>query len=88
MWVSPQFEIVSSDIVRKLKNEKKVNFCWDLEGKGGRRERDALWCTFCVCKLNLFSTPHFFHFGINIGFIIPKEEFGKDKLHVGIKFIF
>ncbi len=49
---------------------------------------DASQYTFCVCKANLFLSPQFFHFGINIGFVIPKEECRKDELHRGIKFIF
>ncbi len=67
---------------------KKVFFCWDQRGTRGRREKDALQCVFCVCEANLFFTLLLFHFGINIGFVIPKEEFGEDNLHRGIKYIF
>ncbi len=70
---------MSSDSVEKGKI-KKGNFCWIRGAQGGREMRDALWYIFCVCKTNLFLIPLFFHFGINIGFEIPKEEFGKDKI--------
>ncbi len=49
----------------------------------GREMRDALQCIFCGCNANL--TPHLFDFGINIGFVIPKEQFEKDPLDRGIK---
>ncbi len=42
----------------------------------------------CVLGANLFLTVVFFQFGINIGVVIPKKEFGKDKLDRGIEFIF
>ncbi len=73
---------------QKWKKEKK----WILSGNKrvtrGREMWFALQCTFCVCEINLFLTNQFFHFGINNGFVIPKEEFWKNNLCRGIKYIF
>ncbi len=40
---------------------------------------------FCVCNGNILWIPHFFNFGIDIGFAIPKIEFEKDIFDRGIK---
>ncbi len=72
------------------KNEKmKINkFYPGSRGEqGGRKKRFALQCNFCVCKANLLLTPPFFHFGINISFVIAKEEFQKNFYYSGIKLI-
>ncbi len=53
---------------------KKSEFFPGPEGnKGGGKVRDALQCSFCVLKENLFWTSLFFNFWINIGFVIPKK---------------
>jgi hypothetical protein len=44
-------------------------------GTKGETEEICFMMHFCVHEANLF-----FHFGINIGFVIAKEEFEKDFL--------
>ncbi len=70
---------------QKVIKWKKGIFAGIRGEQGGKGER---WIVmhFGVCKAYLFLKPHFY-FGINIGFVIAEEEFGKNFLYRGIKFI-
>ncbi len=70
-----------------MKNWKK-NFLLELRRSQGQREiRFASQCIFIVAKTT-FSQHLDFLFSIKIGFVIPKEEFGKETFRRGIKLIF
>ncbi len=67
-----------------MKNKIKWIFARIRGEQGGRRGRDA----FFVFAKHIYSWHLFISFGINIGFVLPKEEFVKGNLHKGIKLIF
>ncbi len=72
------------------KNEtmKKVHFYKDQEWNKGEGRCDLLHDEFFMCwQSKSFLDTLFFQFGISIDFVIPKEEFKKEKLHGGIKLI-
>ncbi len=71
---------------QKMIKWKKGIFAGIRGEQGGKGER---WIVmhFGVCKAYLFLKPHFY-FGINIGFVIAEEEFGKHILVRGINQIF
>ncbi len=87
LWGSPQFKIMISSFVKNWKI-KISDFCQDQRGtreeKGERRTVMHFLCLQSICFLDTFL----FHLWINIGFVIPKEEFVKGNLHKGIKLIF
>ncbi len=67
---------------------KKIKFYPGSGGApaGGDR-RDLLFDAFLFMKQIFCWNLYFFHFGINIGFVIPKEEFWKSNVCRGIKLI-
>ncbi len=67
------------------KKMKKSIFYPGSRGAQGGDRRDLLYIAFFVLKANLLLKPLFFHFGINIAFVIPKEEFWKSNVYRGIK---
>ncbi len=67
---------------------QRTEFFLGSEGYKEKGDKICFVMHLCACKANFFLTPHFFHFAINIGFVIPKEEFRKDNLYRGIKVIF
>ncbi len=55
------------------------------EQEGQEMHHNTLFVFPMHCLLSLM--PLYIQFGIDFGFVIPKEEFGKDKLHRGMEFI-
>ncbi len=66
---------------------KKGEFFQDQEGQKGGDRRELLCNEFLCLQSKSFNGTSFFHFGINIGFEIPKEEFWKEKVYREIKLI-
>ncbi len=68
-----------------MKNEKKITYFAGIKRDiMGEWEEICFAAHFLCLQSKSFLEPFYFF----IGFVIPKEEFGKDKLHGGIKFIF
>ncbi len=70
-----------------MKNERVI-FCQDQECTRGEKDKICFAMHFLCSQNKSFLDTSIFYFGINIGFVIPKEEIRRDKLHEGIKFIF
>ncbi len=64
-----------------------MNFIQDQEGHKPGNRRDLLRDAFFVHEANLLLKPIFFHFEINISFVIAEEEFQKIFYYSGIELI-
>ncbi len=65
-----------------------MNYCGDQEGHDRGNRRGLLCDAFSVFAKQILSWHrYFFNFGINIGFVIPKEEFKKNFYYSGIELI-
>ncbi len=72
-----------------MKQWKKCVFVRSQRETMGKEDEICFTMHFvCLKSKSFLDISIFFLFGINIGVVIPKEKFGKDKLDGGIKFIF
>ncbi len=62
-------------------------FCLDQEGTRGETEEICFAMHFLCLQSKSFVDTSIFQFGINIGFVTPKEEFWKSNVYRGIKLI-
>ncbi len=63
---------------QKMKNGKS-EFLPESRGAQGGREMSCFVMHFLCLQSKYFIETFVIYFGINFGFIIPKEAFGKDK---------
>ncbi len=71
-------------ILSKNEKTKKWIFLGSEGNKGGEGWEMHCHAFLCLWSKSFIDTS-IFHFKIKIGFVIPKEEFGVDKFHGGIK---